>query len=66
MEAYATKCLTHKLVPGIVGTCHTFGRNLRFHVHVHLLVTEGGLQVGGKWQPMKFFPAREYRKRWQY
>ena len=66
MECYATKCLPHKLVPGIDATCHTFGSNLRFHVHVHLLVTEGGLQVGGKWQPMRFFPGREYRKRWQY
>lgn len=66
MKCFEARCRKHRLVPGIVATCHTFGRNLRFHVHVHLLVTEGALQVGGVWQPVRFFPAREYRKRWQY
>lgn len=66
VKAFEARCRKHRLVPGIVATCHTFGRNLRFHVHVHLLVTEGALQVGGVWQPVRFFPAREYRKRWQY
>jgi ribosomal protein S27E len=66
MEAFAERCRTHRLMPGMVATCHTFGRNLRFHVHVHLLVTEGALQRGGVWQPVHFLPARQYRKYWQY
>ena len=66
MECFQGLCRQHRLMPGIVATSHTFGRNLRFHVHVHLLVTEGALQVGGVWQPVHFFPAREYRQRWQY
>ena len=66
LDAFRPRCKHHTLVPGVVATCHTFGRNLRFHVHVHLLVTEGALQLGGVWQPVHFFPAREYRKRWQY
>lgn len=35
-------------------------------MHVHLLVTEGALQVGGVWQPVRWFPPQEYRRRWQY
>jgi hypothetical protein len=66
MHAFETRCRAHRLVPGIVATCHTFGRNLRFHVHVHLLVTEGALQVGGVWQPVRIFPPQQYRKYWQY
>lgn len=66
LAAYRTRCRAHVLLPGIIATCHTFGSNLHFHVHVHLVVTEGGLQVGGKWQPVKFFPAQEYRRYWQY
>jgi len=66
LECFQGLCKKHELVPGIIATCHTFGRNLRFHVHVHLLVTEGALQLGGVWQPVHFFPAREYRRRWQY
>ena len=66
MRAFETRCRKYRLVPGIVATCHTFGSNLRFHVHVHLLVTQGGLQVGGCWQPVHFFPGPQYRKLWQY
>jgi len=66
VECFQGLCKRHELLPGIIATCHTFGRNLRFHVHVHLLVTEGALQLGGVWQPVRFFPAREYRRRWQY
>ena len=65
LECFQGLCKKHELVPGLIATCHTFGRNLRFHVHVHLLVTEGALQRGGVWQPVHFFPAREYRRRWQ-
>ena len=66
LECFQGLCRQHRLLPGMVATCHTFGRNLHFHVHVHLLVTEGALQLGGVWQPVHFFPAREYRQRWQY
>ncbi len=66
LECFQGLCKRHELVPGMIATCHTFGRNLSFHVHVHLLVTEGALQRGGVWQPVHFFPAREYRRRWQY
>jgi len=66
LECFQGLCRRRQLVPGILATCHTFGRNLSFHVHVHLLVTEGALQIGGVWQPVRFFSGREYRKRWQY
>ena len=66
VEAFQTLNRKRELVPGILATCHTFGRNLRFHVHVHLLVTEGALQVGGVWQPVRFFSGKQYRKYWQY
>jgi ribosomal protein S27E len=66
LECFQGLCRRRRLVPGILATCHTFGRNLSFHVHVHLLVTEGALQIGGVWQPVRFFSGHEYRKRWQY
>ena len=30
-------------VPGILSIVHTFGRNIKFNPHVHMLMTEGGL-----------------------
>jgi hypothetical protein len=46
-------------------TVHTFGRALNFHPHVHVLVTEGGLQGERKWQPVKHFPAKSVCRRFQ-
>lgn len=33
---------------GIVAVLHTFGGDLKWHPHIHLLVTEGGLSLDGK------------------
>ena len=52
-------------VPGILVVVHTFGRDLKFNPHVHLLMTEGGLR-GGQWEPIPFLPYALLRKKWQY
>jgi hypothetical protein len=52
-------------VPGILAVVHTFGRDLKFNPHVHLLITEGGLR-GGQWEPIPFLPYALLRKKWQY
>jgi hypothetical protein len=49
-----------------MATVHTFGRDLAFHVHVHVRSTEGGLRADGVWQPVKLFPAAQYRRLWQH
>ena len=52
-------------VAGILVVVHTFGRDLKFNPHVHLLMTEGGLR-GGQWEPIPFLPYALLRKKWQY
>jgi hypothetical protein len=54
-----------EVVPGILVVVHTFGRDLKFNPHVHLLMTEGGLR-GGQWEPIPFLPYALLRKKWQY
>jgi hypothetical protein len=50
----ATACLNqwardqHAMRMGIVSVLHTFGADLKWHPHVHLLVTEGGLSLDGE------------------
>jgi hypothetical protein len=66
VKAVGTRCRQHPPVPGVMATVHTFGRDLAFHVHVHVLCTEGGLRADGVWQPVKLFPAAQYRRLWQY
>jgi len=36
-------------LPGAIMVLHTFGSDLKYHVHVHALVTFGGLSKEGNW-----------------
>jgi hypothetical protein len=64
--AMGTRCKAHPPLPGVMATVHTYGRDLSFHAHVHVLVTRGGLRVDGVWQPIKIYPAQQYRRLWQH
>jgi hypothetical protein len=66
LKAVGTRCRSHPPLPGVMATVHTFGRDLTFHVHVHVLCTEGGLRADHVWQPVKLFPVAQYRRLWQY
>jgi hypothetical protein len=49
-----------------MATVHTLGRDRGWHVHVHVLGTEGGLRADGVWQPVHLCPAAQYRRLWQH
>ena len=66
LTAVGTRCRRHPPLPGVMATLHTYGRDLTFHVHVHVLCTEGGLRADGVWQPVYLFPAHQYRRLWQH
>jgi len=51
---------------GIICVLHPFGKDMKFHPHLHLLITEGGFDSRGKFHKIKFFPAEGFRKCWQY
>ena len=53
-------------VPGILAIVHTFGRDLKFNPHVHMLMTEGGLTSANQWIDIPFIPYGLLRKKWQY
>jgi hypothetical protein len=52
--------------PGIIMVLHPFGKDLKTNMHVHMLMTEGGLTPGGKWIPMPYIDYKIIRKKWQY
>jgi len=66
LHAVGTRCRAHPPMPGVMATVHTYGRDLNFHVHVHVLCTAGGLRADNVWQPVKIYPAGQYRRLWQY
>ena len=44
----------HKLMPGIVSVLHTAGSDLKFHPHVHMIVSGGGQLIGsGEYESLK-------------
>ena len=49
---------------GMVCGLHTFGRDLKWNPHIHMIVAEGALDLDGKWKNIKFFPYTMLRKRW--
>ena len=52
--------------PGMVMVLHPYGKDLKVNYHLHILVTEGGLDEGGRWQSQEYISYRGLRKVWQY
>lgn len=55
-----------KAEPGIIMVLHPFGRDLKTNMHVHMLMTEGGLTKSGEWVEMSYIDYKIIRKKWQY
>ena len=52
---FKTLARKRNINPGIFIALHTFGRDLNWHVHVHLSVTLGGLSLDNKqWRKLRF------------
>lgn len=53
-------------LPGVVMVLHTFGSDLKYHVHAHCLVTFGGISTDDKWcwpkRKKKIVPFRQMRR----
>lgn len=44
---------------------HTFGRDLKWNPHIHMLLTEGALVTKTVWKKISHFSFNMLRKRWQ-
>jgi hypothetical protein len=64
--ANATLRKVMKVEPGIVAVLHPYGKDLKANYHIHVLVTEGGLDEAGRWQEKSFLSFKALRKVWQY
>ena len=50
-------------LPGMVSVLHTFGSDMKYHIHVHALITFGGLDAEGNWVwPKRKKQLASYRK----
>ena len=51
--------------PGFISTMHTFGRDLKWNPHIHMLLTEGASGNRTVWRRISHIPFNMLRKRWQ-
>lgn len=56
---------SEEFIPGIVTVIHTFGRELKWNPHVHMMVTEGGSGKKAEWRHIRHISYLSLRKRWQ-
>lgn len=56
---------SEEFIPGIITVIHTFGRDLKWNPHVHMMVTEGGTGNKTEWRHIKYISYEALRKRWQ-
>lgn len=57
-------------LPAVLCVSHSFGRNLKWNPHIHMLVSSGGLSLKvkklNKWKHCGFFPFKMLHKRWRF
>lgn len=54
-------------IPGITMVMHTFGRDLKFNPHIHMLLTCGGLSLDcSSWVNNFFIPHQALKLIWKY
>lgn len=58
--------LHKKIKVGAIVVLHPFSRDLSYKPHVHILMTEGGFDSKGHFNPKVFIPYKSMRKVWQY
>lgn len=51
--------------PGIIALIHYTGRDMKYNPHIHVLVTEGGLDCNGNWRKHSYWPYERMRHIWQ-
>jgi len=67
IEEVASICLKGRQIElGIILVTQTAGRKSTWNPHLHLLVTEGGLDKNNHWQTFYYFDYQILRKKWMY
>jgi len=53
-------------VPGMICVLHTFGRDLKWNPHIHMILCEEAIGKTLKWREFKHINYEGLRKSWQY
>ena len=56
---------SENLTPGFIMVLHTFGRDLKWNPHIHVLLTEGGMSEQGTYKNVHYIHYEQLRKSFQ-
>jgi hypothetical protein len=59
-------CTGMNLDIGNIIVLQTAGRSGHYNPHLHILMTAGGIDPSGQWQPVTYIPYEMLHKKWQY
>jgi hypothetical protein len=67
LEEVVSRAVKQTVKIGAIIVVQTHGRSGRYNVHLHIIMTSGGINEGsGKWLELKYFPYKMIHKSWQY
>ena len=58
-ETLLTFCKEQGFLPAITAVLHTFGSDLKRHIHIHFIISAGGLKLSGKQERFTRFRDRK-------
>jgi len=53
------------ITPAVVMALHTYGRDMKFHPHIHMILSAGGVTEKGAWKSIEYIPYAMLRSRWK-
>jgi len=59
------KSSKHAITPGMISSLHTYGKDIKYNVHFHTIVTEGGMDENNIWRTVNYFPYFLLRIKWK-
>ena len=60
-ETLISFCKEQGVLPAVTAVLHTFGSDLKRHVHIHVIISAGGLKLSGKAERYTRFEKRKQR-----
>ena len=56
-----------KITPGMISSLHTYGEDMKYNVHFHTIVTNGGMSAKyGEWKNIDYLPFNLMRLKWKH
>ena len=65
-DATARRHRKTTVIPGIIVVLHTYGRDLGFNPHIHVIMSEGGFDQNKECVNIPYISYTALRKTWQY